>query len=100
MHAKSPGVQKGIGEAIEDNDDWENSKLSIMAQICGAKFQQNLDLRAFLMKTGQTYLAEDNPQDSYYGIGLSRNSPRAKSRANFKTNHLGVILMGIRDGYA
>ena len=97
MSAKSPGVQKGIGEAIEENADWESSKLAIMEQICGAKFRQNLDLRDFLMKTESTYLAEDNPQDSYYGIGLSRNSPRAKSRANFKTNHLGIILMRIRD---
>jgi hypothetical protein len=67
-----------------------------MAKICGEKFRQNEVLKDFLLRTEETYLAEDNPQDSFFGIGLSRNSPRSKKQTNFKTNHLGVILMNLR----
>jgi hypothetical protein len=97
MKTKSPGVQKSLGEKIESNPEWEEKKLEIMGQICGEKFRQNKFLADFLLKTEGTYLAEDNPQDSYYGIGLSRNSPRAQNRIYFKTNHLGELLMRIRD---
>jgi hypothetical protein len=97
MAAKHPGVQKGIGEKIVDNHDWESKKLKVMEQICGAKFSQNEHLMSFLQKTQGTLLAEDNPQDSYFGIGLSRNSPRSHNQLNFKSNHMGVILMAIRD---
>jgi hypothetical protein len=97
MGAKNPGVQKGIGEKIIDNHDWESKKLKVMEQICAAKFAQNEHLMAFLQKTQGTLLAEDNPQDSYFGIGLSRNSPRSHNQINFKSNHMGIILMAIRD---
>jgi hypothetical protein len=96
MAAKAPGVQKGIGEKIPDTPEWISKKLAVMRQICEEKFKQNAHLSAFLLKTGTTLLAEDNPQDSYFGIGLSRNSPRSRDQKNFKTNHLGHILMSIR----
>jgi hypothetical protein len=98
MAARSPGIQKGLGDKILDTAQWTHKKLAIMEQICAEKFRQNEHLKNFLLKTENTYLAEDNPQDSYFGIGLSRNSPRSENQANFKTNHLGVILMRIRDG--
>jgi hypothetical protein len=96
MAAKSPGMQKGIGEKIKDTPDWDKNKLTVMSQICGLKFSQNVHLKEFLLKTQGTVLAEDNPKDSFYGIGLSRNSPRAGDQNNFKHNHLGHILMAIR----
>ena len=97
MATRSPGIQKGLGEKIVDTAQWTQKKLDIMGHICAEKFKQNEHLRNFLLNTDNTYLAEDNPQDSYFGIGLSRNSPRSKNQANFKTNNLGVILMRIRD---
>jgi hypothetical protein len=97
MAAKSPGLQKSLGEKMAENTDWDRVKLEVMYQVCSEKFKQNTHLRDFLLQTEGTYLAEDNPQDSYYGIGMSRNSPRSENQANFKTNHLGSILMRIRD---
>jgi hypothetical protein len=99
MKTRSAGVQKGIGESIKATDAWENSKIDVMTNICRLKFTQNLDLKAFLLKTQQTYLAEDNVNDGFWGIALSRNSPRAKNIQNFKRNELGKMLMIIRSEF-
>jgi hypothetical protein len=97
MMAKYPGVQKSIGEAIKETPDWKRQRITVMTQVCGEKFRQNPELRTFLDKTAPTYLAEDNPRDDFWAIAMSRNSPRASNRMNFKANNLGVILMDIRD---
>ena len=96
MKTKSAGVQKGIGDSIKTNDAWETSKVDTMRNICKLKFSQNLDLKTFLLGTQDTYLAEDNPNDSFWAINLNRNSPQAKNIQNFKRNELGKILMQIR----
>jgi hypothetical protein len=98
MRTKSPGIQKSIGEGIKTNTDWERNRVSVMTRVCKEKFAQNPTLREFLDNTSPTYLAEDNPGDSFWGIALSRNSPRAANRMNFKDNNMGIILMQIRDG--
>jgi predicted NAD-dependent protein-ADP-ribosyltransferase YbiA (DUF1768 family) len=51
------------------------------------------------MATKETLLAEDNPNDSFWAINLSRNSPRAKNQQNFKRNELGKMLMLIRSEF-
>jgi ribA/ribD-fused uncharacterized protein len=99
MKTRSAGVQKGIGESIKSTDDWENSKVSVMENICRLKFVQNLDLKEFLLATQNTLLAEDNVNDGFWGIALSRNGPRAKNTQNFKRNELGKILMKIRQEF-
>jgi hypothetical protein len=99
MKTKSAGVQKGIGDGIKSNDAWEASKVDTMKNICKLKFTQNQDLKTFLMGTQDTYLAEDNPNDSFWAINLNRNSPRAKNIQNFKRNELGKILMQIRHDF-
>jgi hypothetical protein len=98
LKTTNPGSQKSQGERIKENADWEKNRLDVMFKVCRAKFEQNPHLMDFLKKTDKTYLAEDNPRDSFFGIGLSRHSPRAKKQTNFKTNNLGLILMKIRDG--
>jgi ribA/ribD-fused uncharacterized protein len=100
MKTRSAGIQKGIGESVQPNEAWENSKVAVMTNICRLKFVQNLDLRNFLMATNDTMLAEDNVNDGFWGIALSRNSPRAKNTQNFKRNELGKILMQIRSEFA
>jgi hypothetical protein len=97
MKATNPGTQKFHGGKIISTPDWEKSKVAIMEQVCTNKFQQNPHLADFLLRTNQTFLAEDNPSDGYWGIQMSRHSPRSKNRANFKLNHMGTILMSIRD---
>jgi hypothetical protein len=98
MRTSIPGIQKGIGEHIKPTPDWtDTKKIAIMKRACSEKFQQNRDLCEFLLKTENTLLAEDNQNDSFWGIGLSRQSPRSKNTANHKSNHMGLILMEIRD---
>jgi hypothetical protein len=97
MKTSNPGIQKSIGGQIKDTPDWTTNKVAAMKRVCMAKFSQNKKLRDFLLDTKSNYLAEDNPNDGFWGIKLRRNSPRSKSRANFKANNLGVLLMEIRD---
>ena len=99
MAAKNPGTQKSFGSRLKGNQDWEKIQVATMKQVCHAKFSQNPHLKDFLLNT-KGYLAEDNPFDGFWGIKLSRNSPRSSNRANFKLNHMGVILMDLRKDLA
>jgi hypothetical protein len=96
MKSDNPGTQKSLGEKIKICNDWDNKKLDVMKHVNLNKYQQNPDLKEFLIKTENTLLAEDNPFDGFWGIKLSRNSPRSDNAANFKFNHMGHILMDIR----
>jgi hypothetical protein len=97
MKATNPGTQKSIGERLKDTPDWLSARVAIMKKVCMAKYTQNTSLREFLLSTGTSYIAEDNPNDGFWGIKMSRHSPRSKNRKNFKENNLGLILMEIRD---
>ena len=99
MSTNIPSIQKGIGEHIKTTPEWEGMRITVMKRACTKKFQENSTLRDFLLKTEDTLLAEDNQNDSFWGIGLSRQSPRSKNTANFKHNNLGLILMEIRDNF-
>ena len=99
MAAKNPGTQKSFGSRLNGNKDWDKIQVPVMKQVCHAKFSQNPHLKEFLLNT-EGYLAEDNPFDGFWGIKLSRNSPRSSNKANFKLNHMGVILMDLRKDLA
>jgi ribA/ribD-fused uncharacterized protein len=100
LEAVNPGTQKSIGDRIKENTAWHNARITVMERICTAKFAQNGTLREFLMSTGVSHLAEDNPNDGYWGIKMSRNNPRSSNVQNHKANNLGKILMRIRDDLA
>jgi ribA/ribD-fused uncharacterized protein len=72
MSTDIPSIQKGIGEHIKTTPEWEGMRVPVMKRICKEKFGQNAHLRDFLLKTEDTLLAEDNQNDSFWGIGLSR----------------------------
>jgi hypothetical protein len=97
MKASNPGTQKYHGGRIKDTPDWERQKLAVMKQACTSKFSQNPKLGDFLLKTNRTVLLEDNPSDGYWGIQMSRNNPRSSNPANHKSNHMGILLMEIRE---
>ena len=62
-----------------------------------AKFEQNDELKQKLLSTGNTILAEANPWDDYWGIGI--DDATAKRMDIFKwpgCGMLGVILMEVR----
>ncbi len=50
---------------------WDANKVRIVTEATRAKFGQNPGLRRRLLDTGDAILAEANPKDYIWGIGLS-----------------------------
>ena len=69
--------------------EWEESKLDIMESILLAKYDQNPNLKNRLIETeGRILINGNNKHETYWGVDLY--SWRGE-------NHLGKILMSIRD---
>ena len=95
-----PAECKRLGEkiTIKNMREWEDKSLDVMYDGCRAKFQQNLKHRNFLLSTKKDVLAEANPRDNFWGIGLSINHKDIMNSAAWKgKNKLGEILVKIRD---
>lgn len=83
----TPGKAKKAGQKIEIRSDWEDVKLNVMRTILLDKFNRHPDLRAKLVATGNAGLIEGNHwNDTFWGVCRGKG-----------TNHLGRILMKIRD---
>lgn len=88
QQAKTPGKAKKLGGQCPLRDDWTaETKIAIMYGLCLQKFNQDM-LRAMLLATDDDEIVEGNYWDDTFwgkcgGVG---------------ENHLGEILMGIRDG--
>jgi len=84
--APTPGVAKRRGQKVTLRADWDNIKIGVMKDLVRQKFTRHADLKAELLKTGDSNLVEGNVwRDSYWGVcnGVGEN-------------HLGKILMEIR----
>lgn len=72
-------------------DGWETKKLIYMREFVTYKFLHNKELQIKLLETGNQNLIEGNFHgDVFWGMTLLENP-------NFGENHLGRILMEIRD---
>lgn len=83
----TPGQAKRAGRKAVLRDDWEEIKLFMMQEIVRRKFSSNPELADKLLATGDGYLEETNTwNDTFWGVcnGVGEN-------------HLGIILMQIRD---
>lgn len=86
--AKTAGIAKRLGRHVKFRCDWEMIKLAVMHELILQKFQDNV-LRAELMETGDRPLIEGNWWNDYFwGICRGRGE-----------NHLGKILMKVRDQF-
>ena len=87
--ALSAGYAKAFGNRIPLRQDWENIKLGIMTEIVHLKFNQNPELIEKLLDTGGALLVEGNTwNDTFWGVCKGTGQ-----------NHLGKILMYLRDYY-
>ena len=69
-----------------------------MFSAVSAKFSQNNDLPQCLKKTDQNIIAEANPFDSYWGVGLGLEDKNIWKMGMWKgANRLGSILTDVRD---
>lgn len=86
FHQLNPSDAKKLGRQVQLREDWEQIKDQVMYEICKAKFEQNPDLRAKLLATGDEILIEGNTWgDRIWGVvhGVGEN-------------RLGRILMRVR----
>ena len=86
---KNPVQAKRLGRKVKLRDDWEEVKLDIMTEVVSQKFLQHPHLIEMLLQTGDEELIEGNKWgDRFWGVCKGKGE-----------NHLGKILMKIRDAY-
>lgn len=103
MLSTSPHEHKMMGAAVKgfDGETWDRHKFAIVHAGNVAKFSQNAGLRRRLLDTGDAILAEANPKDFIWGIGLAVDDPAAQDPANWQgQNLLGKVLMQVRQTLA
>lgn len=84
--AKTPGIAKRLGYAVQLPADWDTQKVQVMRRLVTEKFQNPL-LRSMLLATEDATLVEGNTWSDYFW-GVCRGKGQ---------NWLGKILMEVRD---
>ncbi len=95
----NPARQKKLGQRVKpwDEEKWLANRCRIMYEGCMAKFQQNKELGALLLATGDKVLVEASPLDKIWGVGLKASDPNARRPAAWQgLNLLGGVLMKVR----
>src|SRR5688572_3311285 len=85
--AKTPSIAASIGRDRKRplRRDWETVKDQVMLEAVRAKFNQNEELKAILLGTGDALLVEHTTRDSYWGDGGDGSGK----------NRLGQLLMQV-----
>jgi ribA/ribD-fused uncharacterized protein len=95
----TPKEQKALGRKVANFDPkiWDDVCLPVVVKGNTFKFEQNADMREFLLKTGKLILVEASPYDTIWGIGMAENDFGVEDPANWKgKNLLGEALMQVR----
>ena len=88
MASITPGQAKRWGRLVHLRGDWESIKIQTMEDLVRTKFQDP-NLAQALLATGDAELIEGNSwYDTYWGVNKFNGEGY---------NHLGVILMKIRE---
>jgi ribA/ribD-fused uncharacterized protein len=89
QQARTPGEAKRLGRGVKLRDGWDGMKREVMYEIVAAKVKQNPEVAAVLKSTSPMEIEEGNTWgDTYWGVDLE---------TRVGENHLGKILMHIRD---
>ena len=99
LHSKDGKEAKYLGKKISvDPAQWlEQRAQAVMKLAVKEKFRQNPSLREVLLQTKGYTLAECNPHDHIWGIGLHLKSPDAEEQTKWRgKNLLGETLMEVR----
>lgn len=91
------GMAKRRGQKVQKRDDWDEVKTQVMYDCCVLKFTQPY-FRAQLLATEDSYLEEGNQwHDNWYGVCHCGGCPPHRQQPPENQNHLGKILMQIRE---
>lgn len=100
LAADHPGAVQKLGRQVRGfrNEPWNERRREIVVRGVAAKFSQNAELGDYLAGTKKRVLVEASPHDRIWGIGLSKDDPRAQSPLEWRgLNLLGFALMEARD---
>ena len=100
MTANNPYDYKKLGRKVRnfEPESWDARKSEIVVEGNKSKFGQNLDIKEFLLSTGDAILVEASPFDKIWGIGLDRETAMKGTVEQWQgENLLGCALMEVRD---
>lgn len=85
---------KRLGRKVTGFDErvWKENRERIVLEGSLHKYRQNADLRAKLLDTGDTTIAESSPRDRIWGIGFGEKN------ALGRTDKWGLNLLGVALG--
>lgn len=100
LESNSAAEAKKLGRQIKNFDDeiWNDNKFEIVKKGNFLKFDQNKELKEFLLKTNTRILVEASPVDSIWGVGMASDNVDIENPSKWKgENLLGYALMEVRD---
>ena len=82
----NPRIQKQKARKLRkfDNATWHDKARTILHTALMAKFTHNIHLKEALLETGTTVVAEANPMDTMFGIGMSIYNPAATDNSKWQ----------------
>ena len=94
MKEVNPQKQKRLGKQIShfDKQRWRKEAYKLILPGIQAKFKQNKTAQYLLKDTGNRQIAEANPHDQFFGIGMGLDNPDAWLPENWSP---GGTLWGI-----
>ena len=99
IQSTEPGKAKHLGRTIENFNEelWKQHRFDIVKKANILKFNQNPELKEFLLTTSNRVLVEASPRDKIWGIGLDENDINIENPYHWKgLNLLGFALMAAR----
>ncbi len=102
LRANTPAGCKALGKKVTpfDSKTWDAVAYEIVKAGNRAKFDQNPDLKAQLLATGDSILAEASPKDMIWGIGLDAKTAEGMEPEEWPGKSLlGKILMELREEF-
>lgn len=98
--ADDPSVVKTLGREVKNfnPEAWDKMAYAVVLEGNRYKFSQNVQLKKFILDTGEKILVEASPLDKVWGIGLSQDAKEAADPKSWRgSNLLGFALMEVRD---
>lgn len=95
----NPKKYKSLGRQVKNYDDnvWNSKREQVMATAIRLKFEQNINMRNYLINTNDEILVECNPYDKIWACGLSNKQSFNRPNTWRGDNKLGFLLMNLRE---
>ena len=100
LESKNPGEAKKLGRNVIgfNEAEWIKRRFEIVVKANIEKFNQNTELKEFLLNTGNRVLVEASPVDKIWGVGLAEDNEAIDNPNKWKgLNLLGFALMEARE---